>query len=310
MSNGYQGAGFLPMAGAWMQNQGMGPFPGYTQAGFNPMQQMGWGASLQGAGQMAGMADNWANMFNKALGGSLGGGGRGNYAAYGGGGGGGGGNVDRDFYFNNPYLNQQVDAATGGLQRNFDRNVAPQLKLQSALAGGLGGTRRDLGMGLAASDLTQQMADMQGNMRGQAWQHGLSEYNKASIAARNAAASRAAAAASSGAARYAADLQHQRSLLGMIPNMMGMYQTGTMMPGDIMGQIGGMQQGLGTSRLGDMQNQWDYWSNLGQNKMDAFGNWMGVAQGSPMPTAQPAYGFGGGLSNMGSQLFNQWVGGL
>jgi hypothetical protein len=47
----YQQTGYLPAAGAWFQNPGLGYYPGPQVAGFNPMQQAGWGA-MQGGAQM------------------------------------------------------------------------------------------------------------------------------------------------------------------------------------------------------------------------------------------------------------------
>jgi hypothetical protein len=52
-----------------------------------------------------------------------------------------------------------ADVYARQLGQNFNRNIAPTIRGEAQLAGGLGGSRQGIGMGLAAGEIGQQMAD-------------------------------------------------------------------------------------------------------------------------------------------------------
>lgn len=71
----------------------------------------------------------------------------------------------------NPYLQQQADAMTANLTRNFNENIAPNLRSEAIGAGQMGGSRQGIAEGLAASRLNQDLAPALTNLFGGAFEN-------------------------------------------------------------------------------------------------------------------------------------------
>lgn len=61
---------------------------------------------------------------------------------------------------------QQMDMYSKYMGQKFGEEINPQIKSQAMLAGGFGGSRQQIGQGLAAGKMAQQMSDF----AGQQWQ--------------------------------------------------------------------------------------------------------------------------------------------
>jgi hypothetical protein len=66
---------------------------------------------------------------------------------------------------NNPALTAAIDAASGDVTRNLQRNILPAVGGAAVNAGAFGGSRQGIAEGLAMSDANQQISDMATNMR-------------------------------------------------------------------------------------------------------------------------------------------------
>lgn len=66
---------------------------------------------------------------------------------------------------NNPALTAAIDAASGDVTRNLERNILPAVGTAATQAGSFGGSRQGIAEGLALSDANQQISDMATQMR-------------------------------------------------------------------------------------------------------------------------------------------------
>ena len=156
MTNGtMQTPGALPSAAAWFQQPGMGYFPGQTVAGFNPMQQNAWGAGLAGAGQVAGMVDQFGRGFMNYLSQP------GQFTP----------SMD---WFNNPHMQAAVQGAINPMIQSFERQTMPGIS--TAFSSQPGSTRQGIAQGLALSDLNQQIGDTSSRMYANMYQQGQQSY--------------------------------------------------------------------------------------------------------------------------------------
>ena len=199
-------SGVLPMWHQWMQQSPAQYAPFNTVAGFTPMQQQAWGAGLQGASNIAGFGRNIANQYNQGpmMVGMSG--------------------MDM---FNNPYLQDSIQAAIQQNNQNYQRNILPTLG--SEFASQPGSTREGIAQGLAASDLNQQNLNMAAQMQNANYQNAMGHYlnqrgQNIGMAQGN----------------QAAMLQQ----MGLAPNIFGAYSQSQMMPSQTMAGIGQMQQGM------------------------------------------------------------------
>jgi len=66
----------------------------------------------------------------------------------------------------NAGMQQQMDMYSKYMGQKFGEEINPQIKADAMLAGGFGGSRQQIGQGLAAGKMAQQMSDF----AGQQWQ--------------------------------------------------------------------------------------------------------------------------------------------
>jgi len=78
--------------------------------------------------------------------------------------------------FNNPYLQNSIQAGMDQNNLNFDRNVLTNLDQSAIGAGASGGSRHGLAQGLAMSDLNQQNLNMASQMNERAYNQGMSNF--------------------------------------------------------------------------------------------------------------------------------------
>lgn len=71
----------------------------------------------------------------------------------------------------NPYLQQQADALTANLTRNFNENVMPGIRSEALASGQYGGSRQGIAEGLAASRLNQDLAPALTGLFGNAFEN-------------------------------------------------------------------------------------------------------------------------------------------
>jgi len=64
----------------------------------------------------------------------------------------------------NPGVNPQMQAYQGDIQRNLEQNLLPAIQSQSMMNNQLGGSRGNIGEGLAVSQANQQITDMGANL--------------------------------------------------------------------------------------------------------------------------------------------------
>jgi len=64
----------------------------------------------------------------------------------------------------NPGVNPQLDAYSGGVQRNLERNLLPSIQSDAVKFGQMGSSRQGVAQGLALSDSNQQITNMASNL--------------------------------------------------------------------------------------------------------------------------------------------------
>ena len=129
--NQYPGA--MNMGASWMQNPGMGYYPGQTYAGFTPYQQQSWDAGLNAAGNVSGMGQGMMNQF------------------YGSG--------------PNSNLQNAINAVGNDMQTFHQRNTLPNLGHDATAAGQFGSSRHGVAQGIAESDLNRNFGNISARMR-------------------------------------------------------------------------------------------------------------------------------------------------
>ena len=78
-------------------------------------------------------------------------------------------------YADNPYISGQVDAAMRDSVRNYTEGVAPQLTRNESISGNLNSSRGGVARGIAERGLQDQAGDISSQLRGQAYQQGISQ---------------------------------------------------------------------------------------------------------------------------------------
>lgn len=69
----------------------------------------------------------------------------------------------------NPFLDSQIQAGQGSINRNLTRNILPSVRNNAIAAGGIGGSRQGIAEGLAMSDANAQAVDFENRFRGEAY---------------------------------------------------------------------------------------------------------------------------------------------
>lgn len=142
---------------------------------------------------------------------------------------------------NNPYVSGMVDAAQNRTLRNYTENLLPAIRRGSVAAGQLGGSRQALAEAAAMRTTSQDLADIERQIMGDAYGQGLKQ---------------------------------QASAMQMAPHTMGLMR----MPFDIMGEVGAYQRGEDELALQErmMRHQFPY-----ERKIRNLDNYMAFLQGAP-----------------------------
>lgn len=77
-------------------------------------------------------------------------------------------------YAANPYLDGQIDAASRDITRNLYETALPGIDKAGVSSGGMNNSRLGVASGIAQRGAADRIADISSNMRGQAYQNGLS----------------------------------------------------------------------------------------------------------------------------------------
>lgn len=80
-------------------------------------------------------------------------------------------------FANNPYIDQMVNAATYGANRNAAENDVPNLYRAAAGSGNLNSDRAALAQGVVNRGLAENAQNIGATMRGNAWNTGLNQFN-------------------------------------------------------------------------------------------------------------------------------------
>jgi len=279
-----EGYGVLPNAQAWFAGPGPQYFPGATVAGFNPMQQAGFGQALQGAqqlGQAGQQISPYIQQYLDTFGQTLGAGQitpQGMVSAV--------QEAGRAPPALNPWTQQVGQQMLNQLQRNFAQQTLPSIRANQTLAGQPGSSRQGIAEGLAASNLGQQGSQALANLYAQAYGQGL-DYN--------------AALTNILAGTYGRGLGYQADVARLGPQI---FQTATL-PGAYQGAAGLAQAGIGQAYQQQAQNQlqaeidrWNYYQTLPLNMLNAYGALAGGNLGG-QSVAKAGSG-GGGFSASGA----------
>lgn len=78
-------------------------------------------------------------------------------------------------YANNPYMSSMVDAATRDVRRQFNEETLPGIDRTAAGTGNMNSTRAGIAAGIAQRGLQDAIMDTSAQMRGNAYQQGLSQ---------------------------------------------------------------------------------------------------------------------------------------
>lgn len=76
---------------------------------------------------------------------------------------------------NNPYLQQAIQAAARGVERNYLENIIPGLRTGGMVTGSLGGSRQGVAEGIAARGVNDQIGDIASKMASAGYQTGLDQ---------------------------------------------------------------------------------------------------------------------------------------
>ena len=241
-------AGMLPAINAWMQQDPAQYFQGNTVAGFTPMQQQAWGSQMQGANNIqqagSGMMGQFAQGPQQLGSQSIGVGGGMNM-------------------FNNPYLQNSIQAGMQQNNQNFARNVMPGITDQYSSQPG--SARSGIAQGLAMGDLNQQNLNMASQMNQQAYDQGMQ--NHLNQRNQNIGVLQGNQQANLSAAQ--GNQQAGMQQMGMMPDMMNMYGQSQMQPGQTMGDIGSQQQGMNQAQIGAAQDRWNFNQNAAGDKLQS-----------------------------------------
>lgn len=191
----------------------------------------------------------------------------------------------------NPYAEQYGNALVRNMTDTWAQTTRPGLTGDAVAAGQSGSSRHGVAEGLSRSNLQNQIG-----------QHLAGYYGNV--------------------ANNAMGQQTQR--LGMMPGMLGAYGSAMQAPGtalqnygNILGQIGGSQQGMNQARLNQEMDRWNYLRDQGYGRLQNYGNVLSTAGGmaggagtttNPNPNyVSPLQGAMGGLmyglDRYGSGLF-------
>lgn len=77
-------------------------------------------------------------------------------------------------YANNPYLQEQIDAAAGDVTRNLTENLLPGVDRSASSAGNINSSRAGIASGIAQRGAAEEIAQIGANLRSQAYTQGLS----------------------------------------------------------------------------------------------------------------------------------------
>lgn len=146
-------------------------------------------------------------------------------------------------WFNNPHMASAVQGAVNPMIQNFERQTMPGIN--SAFSSQPGSSRQGIAQGLALSDLNQQIGDVSSGMYNQMYQQGQNAYLQ----------------------DMATQLQARQGAYQMMPGIFDMYSQSQMQPYSIMGEIGGMQQGMNQAQIDAMRDRWDFEQNAVGNKL-------------------------------------------
>jgi hypothetical protein len=80
-------------------------------------------------------------------------------------------------FANNPYIDQMVNAATYGANRNAAENDVPNLYRSAAASGNINSDRAALAQGVIGRGLAENAQNIGATMRGNAWNTGLNQFN-------------------------------------------------------------------------------------------------------------------------------------
>ncbi len=87
--------------------------------------------------------------------------------------------INGDNLGNNPYLNQQVQAATNGIAQQYKNVVAPTIASQFSAAGRFGSGQQQDALAQGAQPLAQALQGAASNIYGNAWNSGLAQQTAA-----------------------------------------------------------------------------------------------------------------------------------
>lgn len=178
---------------------------------------------------------------------------------------------------NNPYVSGMADVIQNRMSRQLSEDMMPAIQGGAIQAGQLGGSRQGVAEGLAARGVSEATGDALAQLYGSAYGTGLEAQNRA---------------------------------LALAPQTL----QASLMPSQVMGQVGDFYRGFDEMALGSNMDRWNYNQNLPYQNLS---NYMNVLQGAPWgssttgqaPGTSPLIGaLGGGLAGaaaapmMGSML--------
>ena len=310
---GYGGAnptsepiGVYPQASWLYSHGGPQPYPFYTQAWFNPLQEQGYATSLMGAhggidqalqNQM--LAHSLQGGFNQMLGMS-------------------GQQADPGYVntiggsfnpWNNPALDDYASRANETLARNFNQSVMPQITGDAVGMGQMGSSRHGIREGLAQQGLADAMQRQTADLYNRGFEQGMGRYVQDRGNTLDA---------------WLGSGRNQLAGWAMSPQMYGMTSSANMGVPGMMSNLGGMQSTIGGYYQGMMnqylQQQRDLWNQYQERPYRNLDWYAGIIGGQP--GAQGAYSreasaetpwlpqlLGGGALLYGLGQENDWWGG-
>lgn len=292
--------GVLPSAAA-LYMRGLQQYPGGTSAWFNPLQEQGYGTSLQAASaaipqslQNQALAASLQGGYNEAVQGAM------RYAA----------NpsdlsgVGASFNPLNPYLMSQIQQANQETARNYAQEIYPRIDLRAVGAGQSGGSRHQIRQGLADQAFIDATSRNTANMLSQGYSEGLGRYVQ----------DRANTLGAMG--QYG---QLAAGLWGQAPQMYGMMRQANLGVPESLGYLGGLQtrigagyQDMSTAALRESERRWNEaqnlpWTNLQRYSSMVYGapSATSSTSTSSQPGPSPVSGALGGAS-LGAGIYDWW----
>jgi hypothetical protein len=145
----------------------------------------------------------------------------------------------------NPYADLIAKDFTHTMNQQFSDYQLPSLRGSQIAAGNVGGSAAGIQTGMAARDLNTTIGKGVNSIYSDAW-------NQAA--------------------------QRRQNMMSMMPQMLGAYQTGQMLPGQTLNQIGALNQAQAQTELNAEQDRWNYYRDAPERRLSQYSS---IVNGTP-----------------------------